>query len=322
MRKIKNTFIALLAILTFACGDPELPFETFEDLEKGAFARRLSLTGAFTFGQVATSSYTGTVEFYSEDQGKNVTSYDWTVEYEGVAGDKAAVTFLSIPSSSFGTNADTGLPMTSFTFEMADALASLGLVEADITGGDRFRFLATITLSSGSSFTVSNSGTNISSSAAFAGLFVLDANVVCVSDLGGTVNYSNANMFRGAGGGAMGAACVTDPITGSFDIIDDDDGNYTFKSLNDNNDQSFGMFDSCWSDDPGTGERGMTDVCGLVDNKGTDKYGDTYYWTALSGAGSSAITFDWINDWGDRGTVTLTKADGSSWPGELKTPDQ
>ncbi len=321
MRKIKNIFLAFLALVVVACGDPELPFETFEDLEKGAFARRLSLSGAFTFGQVATSSYQASVEFYSEDQGQNVASYDWTVEYTGVAGDRAAVNFLSIPASSFGTNPDTGLPMATFTLGMGDALSALGLGEADITGGDTFRFRGTVVLNDGRSFGISNTGTNVVSSQPYSGFFLLDANVVCVSDLGGTINYSNANMARGTGSGGLGASCGA-AITGSFDIQDDGDGNYTFNYPNGNNDQSFGMFDSCWSDDPGTGDRGMTDVCGLVDNRGTDKYGDTYYWTNLSGAGTPAITFDWINDWGDRGTVTLTRADGNNWPAELKTSDQ
>lgn len=321
MRKIKNIFLALLALVVVACGDPELPFETFEELEKGAFARKLTLTGAFTFGQAASSAFQGSVEFYSEDQGKNVASYDWTVEYTGVAGPKAAVNFLSIPSSSFGTNSDTGLPMATFTLGMTDALTALNLTEADITGGDRFRFLATLTLVDGRQFTVANTGTNIISSAALGHLGLLDANVVCVSGLGGTINYSNANMAQGTGGGGLGAACGA-AITGSFDIVDDGDGSYTFVDTNGNNDQSFGMFDSCWSDDPGMGDRGMTDVCGLVDNRGNDKYTDLYYWTALSGAGTPSITFDWINDWGDRGQVTLTRGDGANWPSELKTPDQ
>lgn len=321
MRKIKNIFLAFLALVAVACGDPELPFETFEELEKGAFARRLSLSGAFTFGQAATSSYTGSVEFYSEDQGKNVASYDWTVEYTGVAGDRSAVNFLSIPSSSFGTNSDTGLPMASFTLGMSETLNALGLSESDITGGDRFRFRATVVLNDGRAFGASNTGTNLLSSASFAALTLVDANVVCVSDLGGTINYSNTAMETGGGSGTSGGACAG-TITGSFDIIDDGDGIYTFTYPNGNSDQSFGMFDFCWSDNPGAGDRGMTDVCGLVDNRGTDKYGDTYYWTALSGAGTPSITFDWINDWGDRGTVTLTRDDGANWPAELKTPDQ
>lgn len=321
MKKIKNIFLAFLAIAAVACGDPELPYETFEELEKGAYARKLSATGAFTFGQAATSAYNATVEFYSEDQGQNVASYDWTVEYSGVAGDRTAVSFLSIPSSSFGTNSDTGLPMVSFTLGMADALTALGLAEADITGGDRFRFRATVVLSDGRSFDATNTGTNIISSVSFNGYFLQDANVVCVSDLDGTINYSQTNMEFGGGGGSQQAPCPG-TITGSFDIVDDGDGVYTFTFPNGNNDQSFGMFDFCWSDDPGTGDRGMTDVCGLVDSRGTDKYGDTYYWTALSGAGTAAITFDWVNDWGDRGTVTLTRDDGANWPAELKTPDQ
>jgi hypothetical protein len=320
MKNIKTIFLSALAVLAVACGDPELPFETYEELEKGAFARRLSLEGAFTFGQVATSAYNVSVEFYSVDQGQNVASYDWTVEYSGVAGDRTAVSFLSIPSSSFGTNSDTGLPMATFSLGMADALTALGLTEGDITGGDRFRFRGTVVLNDGRTFDATNTGPNVISSAPFSGFFLLDANVVCVSDLGGTVSFSNTNMEYGGGGGTQQAACAG-TVTGSMTITDDGDGVYTI-DIGGANDQSFGMFDFCWADPPGTGDRGFTDVCGLLESRGADKYGDTYYWTALSGAGTASITFDWVNDWGDRGTVTLTRGGGATWPSELKTSDQ
>lgn len=312
MRKIKNILLATLALAMVACGDPELPFDTFDDLEKGAFARRLSLTGAFTFGQAATSNYQVSVEFYSEDQGANVASYDWTVEYSGVAGDIAAVNFVSVAASSFGTNPDTGLPSANLVFEMTDALSALGLTEGDITGGDRFRFLGTVVLNDGRSFSSANTGSNIISSAAFAGMFRLDANVVCVSDLGGTLNYSNTAMEFGGGSGTSQGACAG-TTTGSFDLVDDGDGNYSLP------DASFGMFPFCWSDAPATdGSAGMTDVCGNLNGAGADQYGDGYTYSNLSGGGTAAITFDWINDWGDRGTVTLTRTDGNNWPAETK----
>lgn len=307
----------MLAVLAVACGDPELPFETFEELEKGAFARSLSVSGAFTFGQASSSSYDISVEFYSEDQGQNVASYDWTVEYSGVAGDIAATSMISIPSSSFTTNPDTGLPMASFSFAMTDALAAVGLTESEITGGDRFRFRATLTLNDGRSWNAGNTGPNLFSSAPFSALFLLDANVVCVSDLGGTLNYSSTNMEYGGGGGTSQGPCVG-TITGSFDLDDEGDGNYLMPDL------SFGMFEYCWSDAPANnGTAGLLDVCGEITPAGTDQYADPgYAWTNLSGAGSPSITFDWINEWGDRGTVTLTRADNSNWPSETRTSDQ
>ncbi len=312
MKRFNNIFLAFLALVVVACGDPELPFDTFEDLEKGAYARRLSLTGAYTLGQTATSNFVVEVEFYSENQGANVTSYDWTVEYLSVAGDIAPRSFLTIPSSSFSTNSDSGLPGTTVTFEMADALSALGLTEGDIDGGDRFRFLGTVVLDDGRTFSAANTGTNIVSSAAFAGMFRLDANVVCVSDLGGTLNFSNTNMEFGGGSGTSQGACAG-TTTGSFMLTDDGDGNYSLP------DASFDMFPFCWSDAPATdGTAGMTDVCGNLNGAGADQYGDAYTYSNLSGAGTAAITFDWINDWGDRGTVTLTRTDGNNWPAITK----
>lgn len=307
MKKIKFALFSLLAVAMVACGDPELPFETFEETAKGAFARRLTLGGAFTFGQVATSSFDGSVEFYSEDQGANVASYDWTVEYTGVAGDRAAVTFLQIPRSQFGTNADTGLPMATFSLGFSDALAALGLTEADVTGGDRFRFRATITLDDGSQFSESNSDSNIISSAAFGALFRVDANVVCVSDIEGTFNFVTTDLVRGDGAACDNAGDATGTVTWTHQ----GDGVYTTTDL------SFGQFAHCWSDAPALASSSrVLDVCDAISTDGADQYGDTYTYNVTAVNGASA-TIEWTNSFGDGGTATLTRTDGNNWPAGL-----
>lgn len=300
MRKIKNIFLAFLALVVVACGDPELPFETFEELEKGAFARRLSLEGAFTFGQTATSVYNGSVEFYSEDQGKNVSSYDWTVEYVGVAGDKAAVNFLSIPSSSFGTNSDTGLPMATFSLGMTEALAALGLTEADITGGDRFRFKATLTLTNGRQLGVEETGVNIFSSSTFAHLALIDANVVCVSDLGGT--YTSTTT----GTSTDGCCPAETTVTGTVTLTDKGSGVYEIS------DWSAGIYVAWYGPAYGLPANhpdltvDISDVCDDIVATFTEPYDTETVVTGSVNRATGVITYSWENGYADKATVILT----------------
>ena len=147
-----------LGLLVAACGEPELRFQSFQESEQGAFARNLGTSGTFLLQDPVGSSINGTVEFYDANQGKDVASYSWTVEFRARGGGNGgvsipAVTLKSYPASSFTTNSD-GLPQVSFSLGMSEALDALGLSVTDITGGDQFRFDATVTLNDGRSYGV------------------------------------------------------------------------------------------------------------------------------------------------------------------------
>jgi hypothetical protein len=178
MKKL-NYLIALIAsILIVACDDPDLRFESFDQVDKGAFARNLSLEGDFELADPVGSSIDAKVEFYDENDGKTVSSYNWTVEYRPASGsgNTSAVAFLAIDESQFVLNED-GLPEVGFSLNMNDAIAALGLDINDVLIGDEFRFEATITQKDGSSFTSSNSGGNLISQPPFASLFRISAMV-------------------------------------------------------------------------------------------------------------------------------------------------
>jgi len=186
----------ILSVVVSSCTKVDLPYETFEDMQYGAFARLLNQSGAFDFFDPANSGITTTVEFYDENQGKNVANYSWTVSFQDNSpgygsGDVAAVPLVSYDASQFSPAPDSGYPSLTFKLGFQDALDALGLTINDVTGGDIFKFEATITKTDGSTFAAGNTGSNIFSSATFAGLFAINGTIVCLPTPGYfTGNYS------------------------------------------------------------------------------------------------------------------------------------
>ena len=57
----------------------------------------------------------------------------------------------------------------------------------------------------------------------------------------------------------------------------------------------------------------INDVCNLIFPSGSSQWGEIYKFSngVTSGTG---FTYDWENDYGEFGTVTLTRQDGMDWP--------
>ncbi len=175
----------ILSVVVSSCTKVDLPYETFEDMQYGAYARLLSKSGDFDFFNPAGSTINSTVEFYDDNNGQNVANYSWTVEFVDNSpgfgsGDVAPIAFASFDASQFSPAPESGLPSVSFSFGFVDALTALGLDISEVTGGDVIRFEATITKTDGSTFSSGNTGSNIFSSATFAGYFTINATVVCL----------------------------------------------------------------------------------------------------------------------------------------------
>lgn len=190
---MKNIFVAIIGLTLMFMGTScvkDRAFIEFDDLEKGAFPRALeSPSGEFNYFDVANSSVSMLVEFYSEDQGQNVSSYDWTVGHVDNANSGGATiktaSLASFPSSQYSP-APSGLPSISITFTMQQVLDALGYTLADINGGDAFEFRSTLVLNDGREFTAENTSGQIIGQNVFNGLFIFRQNVICPSDLGGT----------------------------------------------------------------------------------------------------------------------------------------
>jgi hypothetical protein len=162
MRKSNYLFPLLTSMLIVACNDSELRFDAIDQVETGAFARNLSLEGDFELADSAGSSIEAKVEFYDENDGKTVRSYNWTVQYRpvGTEGSTPEVAFLAIDESEFVINED-GLPEVEFSLNMDMAMRALGFDINNVVLGDEFRFEATLTQKDGNSFSSKNTGENL-----------------------------------------------------------------------------------------------------------------------------------------------------------------
>lgn len=317
--KILYRFLFILGLIGAAasCGDPDLPFETFDDVQYGAYPRTLSSDGFFNFFDLENSNVTYTVEFYDEAQGQNVESYTWTVEYVSKGGnngvDVAPVAFKSFSKSDFVTN-ENGLPGLTFSLNASEALSALGLTKDDVDGGDIIRFDGMITKTNGSTFGFGNTGTNVLNNASWLALFRSDQALICPSELAGEFTFTTTDIVAGAGGDA--AACGGS-TTGTVELVAT-----STPGVYDLLDPSFGQFACAWNDSEpnavgSSGNVQLIDACGNLSFVGEDKYGDTYTISIVSNTGSE-LTFNWTNSYGDGGTTTLSRS-GFTWPSDLKT---
>jgi len=82
MKNLKKLFTIFIATLTaIACGEPEIPVELFEVMDKGAYARKMTQTGKYNFFDIPNSSIDLHVEYYDEAKGANIAEFDIDIEY-------------------------------------------------------------------------------------------------------------------------------------------------------------------------------------------------------------------------------------------------
>ena len=313
MKNLKKLFIIFIATLTaIACGEPEIPVELFEVMDKGAFARKMTQTGKYNYYDVAGSSIDIHVEYYDEANGANIASYDIDVEYVDVisGGSKSVgrVDFLTIQSSEFVVNSE-GYLSSDISLGFSAALSAIGKTRTDIDGGSYFRYHMTITKKDGTVFTNENTGPNMKSSNAFRALFYLDASIVCPSDIAAT--WDADNVAKGDWGGWKACEGNTASYSGSW--VKDGDVYYV---------EPTGQFDwggyfACWgnpSTNPG-GNLKIKDACAILTPTGASRWGETYVFNSVVSSNSNnTVTIDWINSYDEAAISTLTRNDGGQWP--------
>lgn len=294
-------------IFASACEEIETPFPEFDELEYGAFPRLLSgPTGEFNFFNVAGSSVSFTVEFYDENNGKNVASYSWTVSYidrtNNGANNKPAVSLVTVPASSFGTSPD-GLPSTTLTFTLQQVLDALGLTRDDINGGDTFEFQGTITKTDGSTFSSTNTDANLVGQPAFKAFFFFRQNLICPSALAGEYTATTT--------GTSTDPCCPDETTltdQTVTLVSKGSGKYEIS------DWSAGLYQEWYevygitSDYVAAGNltEMITDACGRISGSFIEPFGTTTTITGSVNDATGVITYTWVNGYDDTATVTLT----------------
>lgn len=206
--------------------------------------------------------------------GEDVSSMDVSVSYNGVS----TVVLESV----------TSFPAT-ISAPFQDVLAAVGVSEDVVAVGDNVLF------------TLTNVKTP---SGTFGGSSSLNIPVSCDSKFGGTFDYVSTGLVA-----ANGYDCPTGEVTGTVTFEPQGGGKYLVSDL------GFGQYESgCWNDGPATSSGAIiTDVCNELTTGGLDQYGLVYTWVITNVDGPN-LSLTWTNTYGDGGSTTITRPDGSDWP--------
>lgn len=199
---------------------------------------------------------------------------------------------------------------TSYTFEVDDASTAIadfhyvvesnsGTIPANASSGDLPISINDDNINPGEVLTivVNLTGGDVALNNNYAtGSYTIQ--VTCEADLTTTFSYTNTDNFTGD----------TFTGTGTFSVFDNTPGVYVVEDF------SFGSWAAAYGIDPPSGTLQFRENCGKITLSGTDNYGDTWEMTDISASNGPDFTFTYENTYGEFGTVTLTRTDGSSWP--------
>jgi hypothetical protein len=190
MKFINKFFsVACLGAVAFSCADDStLPYDQEAILNnQGAFVRLESVvSGEFDLNDIASSSFGVELEAWDAEGGNLLDNIELTVQFiDNTPGNGtnnvAAAALGSFPAASFTNDAETGLPNITLAVTANDAMTALGgLVNADLDGGDVFRFEWKLNLTNGKSFDRNNQSNSLSSWPFYNSPFLLDVGVVCL----------------------------------------------------------------------------------------------------------------------------------------------
>ncbi|MGB3545703.1 MAG: hypothetical protein WBA17_01945 [Saprospiraceae bacterium] len=301
MKKLNIFLFGALFLLAFsACEEKERPFPEYDDIEHGAYGRLIDgINGIYDFFALDDSAIDFTVEFYDDNQGMNVAEYNWQVTYIK-AGEPniGPVDFRSFTPADWGRS-ERGLPTLTATFAIQDALAVLGLTNDDVEKGNTVRFDATIVMTDGRTFSNNNTGTNVRGGAAFRGLFRINQPVICPSNLASLYDLVTTDTWCGNAGPISDTISWKEVGVGVYEVAD----------------FSFGAYAACYG--PGSTLPGGTlqiqDACNTLSPLGSSRWGEIYTFEEVTTDGSS-LTIVWTNDYGEGGTATFIRTDGTDWP--------
>ena len=337
MKLIKYTFLLAVIFSIVSCSDKDRSFTEFDDLEKGAYGRLIDgPNGILDFEDPAGSGLEFSVEFYDENDGQNVDKYEWTVEFPGFAPAMIA----SKSKSDFSpSSTGTGLPGTTISFTFQDVLDALGMTLDDIVLGEQYTFIGTLTKSDGSVYSASNTGGNVISSSPFSGFFSFRKgidNLPCIHTLSGVFDVKSKATDQMAGIGWDGCGSEWSgqmTWTAEHDESEFGAGVYNLFTTDPDlgvqfNDFAFGSFYPCYGADAESAMPNGTDGtagslrlnfdCNKGFFTGASQWGEIYELTNMEATGAD-LKFNWTNDYGEGGEVTLTRRDGSNWPIDMRS---
>jgi hypothetical protein len=230
-------------------------------------------------------------------------------------GNPASVDVVGIYRSSLGPVyaatlfSNVSLPQD-FNLSISDIVTAFAEINSsdDILVGDALTITLRFTMADGTVLNIinddgnNNVGTNIQTNVDLF-TYKIDYFVSCPSMLEGTHSYVSTDFT------AITGTCPVTPTVGTVTWTNLGGGQYLVSDL------GFGQYGTtCWNDTPATsGAATFVDVCGTITSGGLDQYGLTYIWV-ITDVNGPELTMTWTNNYGDGGTVVLTREGSVDWP--------
>jgi hypothetical protein len=319
----------------FSCSEKDRAFPEFgdSDVQTGGFPRLVEgVFGDLDFehpNDSDSSSLSFVVEFYDNNNGRDVASYTWFAQY---GDDFPRTQVKSWSAGDFTTNSD-GLPQLSATITFDEIFNALGMTIDDFLLTTDFFLTAELAMNDGRVFDFNNTGSNVIGQPTFQALFSYTPAVTkkpCNSILAGTYNASIevTNQMAGIGwDGCDGNTWEgTVRIEAEHDPTTFDAGSYVIYSTEpatmiENEDASFGIYRGCYTiNDMGTnlplGDLRITESCGKMGFAGSSQWGEVWTFVKVEVDGPN-LTLGMTNDYGEGGEVTLERTDGTTWQTDL-----
>lgn len=307
MKTLKYSFGLLAAALIFlsSCRDFVEPNVPYSEFDTGAYLRTIARTSTtFNFFNLPASKFALTLEAVDKEDGATVQTVEIRVRHRRlIAGVGLRFTPVNdvlvktLQAADFQPNANSRFLRASFEITAAEAFAAVGLTPAQIAGGDVFEFRMVLNDKFGRKFSTNNVTTNVAGAPFYASPFQYNVSVVCPSDLAGTYAFDALETFcsRTFSGSTVWTAVAAS--AGSYAVSDG----------------TFGAWNACYPDTWGNGAVRINDACGVLTMTGTDKYGDSYSMKVKS-VTPALLTLEWVNTYGEFGTVAVKSNAGKPWP--------
>lgn len=313
MKRVISKIISVvfaLAVLIGCSSENNTIDDVFEQVENGAFLRTVeTVSSSFNLFDTS-SSFQVVVEEQDHENGALLSQLNKYISFTDVTDDgtdysKAEVAVGTVAASEF-TTSQYGLPTTTVSVTLAEALAALGLSEGQYNGGDSFNIRLELVLTDGRTYSAADANGNVAALGGYySSPYAYSAALVCPTSLEGTHAFVGSMLVAGNNPGA----CPVGTVTGTVTWTNQGGGTYLTSDL------GFGQYESsCWNDAPAS-SAGATfvDACNIITSGGTDQYGLVYTWTIVSVNGPE-LTIDWVNDYADSGRAVITREGGADWP--------
>lgn len=186
MKRTKILSLSLLALLGSCAESDNAIDELFDNTERGAVLRTISVNNPNFSISDLNSSFSVTLEAQDAEMGNLVESMDVYVSFTDKtpgkpdANDysKDEVFVENVPVSEWGTST-LGLPQIDYAITFGDALSALSLTESEFAGGDEFDIRFALKLKDGRVFTNTDGNGNIFTGSYFRSPFSYRSPIVC-----------------------------------------------------------------------------------------------------------------------------------------------